>query len=100
MPCFRILRGIVMKLKCKFEFVDMGDEIVAVPVGKNSESVLGVLKINEEGKYILQLLEKNVTKEDVLSSISTNYVVDKDALTNFVDEFIDRLIEYRVLEEL
>ena len=46
-----------MKLKNTFESVDMGNEIIMVPVGKSAEQVQGVLKLNAEGLEIMNMLE-------------------------------------------
>ena len=39
-----------MRLKHFFETIDMGDEIIMVPVGASAQQVHGVIKLNESGR--------------------------------------------------
>ena len=41
-----------MKLKYTFEAVDMGDEIIFVPVGDKASEVHGVLKLSKKKTYL------------------------------------------------
>ena len=60
-----------MKLKCTFDFVDMGDEIIAVPIGPNSDEIGGVFKLNKEGMEILKLLNDGLSREEVIDHLSS-----------------------------
>ena len=53
-----------MKLKYVFETVDMGDEYIAVPVGRNANQMRGILKLNKSGSEILECLSKETTEEE------------------------------------
>ena len=62
-----------MKLKCNFEFIDMGDETIAVPVGEGADRVKGVLKLNDTGKEILEFLRQDMAIEKIVSSLEEKY---------------------------
>lgn len=77
-----------MKLKCTFDFVDMGDEIIAVPIGPNSDEIGGVFKLNKEGMEILKLLNDGLSREEVIDHLSSTYDNNRTELENYVDKTI------------
>ena len=77
-----------MKLKCTFDFVDMGDEIIAVPIGPNSDEIGGVFKLNKEGMEILKLLNDGLSREEVIDHLSSTYDNKRTELENYVDKTI------------
>lgn len=73
-----------MKLKYTFENIDMGEEIIAIPVGKNAEQVHGVLKLNREGLEIIKLLENDVTEQEIINLLASKYEIDSETLKIYV----------------
>ena len=88
-----------MKLGCSFEFVDMGEEIIAVPVGENANLVRGVLKLNKEGKEIIELLQSNISREQIVNTLSEQYTTDKNGLLAYVNETIKAIRDAGLLSE-
>ena len=80
-----------MKLKYTFEAVDMGDEIVCVPVGEGASEMHGVLKINKEGQEILELLKEETTEEQIVNTLAAKYQNDRTVLIEYVRNTIDSL---------
>ncbi len=86
-----------MKLKYTFVINEVAGQKVAVPIdcgyGKQS-----IIKTNETGAYILELLKENITKEDILSKITSEYEVEsREGLEKWVDSFIEKLDSAEVL---
>ena len=77
-----------MKLKYAFENIDMGDEIVAVPVGKNAEQIHGVLKLNREGLEIVELLKDDVTEQEIIDKLTSKYDTCPELLIEYVRKVI------------
>ena len=77
-----------MRLKYEFSVMDLSDEKIAVPIG--SEANL-VLKLNEEGKVILDMLQKDTEETEIVEKISLTYSVDKNQLSEYVHSFISTL---------
>lgn len=77
-----------MKLKYSFESVDMGDEIILVPVGEGANEVKGVIKLNKEGLEIVELLKNNITKDQIVKLLSAKYENDWHTLSGWVDKVI------------
>ena len=82
---------IMKHLIVHFELVDMGDEIIAVPVGEGAEKIHGVLKLNHSGAEILEYLEKGATQTEIVEELSNKYENDHASLEADVCEVIDSL---------
>lgn len=92
-------RKITMRLKYSFEPVDMGDEIISVPVGKGANQVHGVLKLNNEGLEILNLLINDTTEEQIISTLALKYENEPAQLSAFVHKVITILHEADLLKD-
>ena len=88
-----------MKLKCEFETTELGDQIIAVPVGDNSRNFSGVINLNDSAAVILKLLQKDVTVEQIVSALLEEYKGTKEEMTAFVEKFIDKLRNEDLLSE-
>ena len=88
-----------MKLKYTFESIDMGDEIVAVPVGEGADKVRGMLKLNKEGLEILELLKDDMTEEEILKRLSDKYNNDRDTLITYIRKVTSLLKNADLIEE-
>ena len=80
-----------MKLKCSFEFVEVGDETVAVPVGENAKSVNGVLKLNKEGREIFSMLEKETSEAEIVDTLAGKYKNSREILAAYVRNLLKTL---------
>ena len=85
-------------MRQKFEFVDMGDEIVAVPVGENAGEMRGVLKVNKEGKEILSLLEEQKDENTIIDTLSKKYDTDRAIISEYVLKFMKQIKDIGIIE--
>ncbi len=88
-----------MKLKYTFEDVEMGEEIIFVPVGEKAQEVHGVLKANAAGKEILSLLQKETTEGEIVETLSQTYGGGRDTLASYVRKTIEALRNAGLLSE-
>ena len=88
-----------MKLRCVFEPVDMGNEIIAVPVGNGAKEVHGVLKLNKEAQEILALLEKDTKEEDIVNCLVEKYKSNRQVIEEYVNKVLVVLRKADLLEE-
>lgn len=88
-----------MKLKYKFEAVDMIDEIVAVPVGDGAEKVNGVVKLNKAALEIFNCLLQDTTTESIVAHLTSVYDDAPDVLMNYVNETVNILRQADLIEE-
>ena len=88
-----------MKLKIKFEMVNIGNEIIAVPVADNSDLIKGVFRLNKEGKEIIDLLSEGATEIQIVDQLAKKYCNDRDSLQHYTHNVINTLKQYKVLED-
>ena len=88
-----------MRLKCTFEVVDMGDEMIAVPIGVGANTIHGVLKLNKAGAEILNMLNKNVSEEGIIDNLTEKYENDRDTISSYVKNFINILRKKQLIIE-
>lgn len=88
-----------MKMKCNFEAVDMGSEVIAVPVGDGADQVHGVLKLNETGLEIIEMLQKDTTIEEIISKLTSKYENDADTIEKYVQDIVELLRSNELIDE-
>lgn len=88
-----------MKLKGTFEPVDMGDEIVMVPVGNNTGKVQGIIKLDPAGKEILDLLTAYDNEDEVVRVLTEKYENDEETLKAYVGKVVAMLRNNSLIEE-
>lgn len=80
-----------MKLNHVFEFMELGDEIVAVPLD-NDAKFHGVLQINSSTQKIMELLQNETTEEAVVEQLAKEYTdSEKEEISKYVQEVISGL---------
>jgi len=87
-----------MRLKFKVEIVEFEDYFVAVPFGDGSDIFRGILKVNEVGASILQLLDKDISEKEIIESLEKEYDVSKEALSSDVRQFLMQFEERGLLQ--
>ena len=80
-----------MKLKYQFEFMEMDDKIVAVPIGEGADDFHGVIKLNDSAAAIFELLTQDTTAEAVVDALAQKYDTPRAELTAFVTKYITEL---------
>lgn len=88
-----------MKLSFTFEMVDMGDEIIAVPVGPQAEKLHGIVKLNKSGKEILELLSTERTENEIIDALAARYEDERSILSGYVRSLIEALRKDGLIEE-
>ena len=58
-----------MKIKNGFILRDVGNKTFVVAVGELSKTFNGMITLNETGKYIWQLLDNEITEEEIVAKI-------------------------------
>ena len=80
-----------MRIKDGFVTRKIGDRIVGVPVGSNSQSFNGMITLNETGLFIWNCLTKDTTVEEIADEIIEEYSTTKDEAINDVNSFLEEL---------
>ena len=85
-----------MRLCCSFEVVEMGNEIVAVPVGGKASKINGLLKLNKEGKEIFEMLIAGNSEAEIRERLFEKYE-NKSEIEEILKDFLDKLRGYHFL---
>ena len=74
-----------MRLKYEFEKMNLDGEDIAVPVGAGSKDLHFILKLNETGSRILDILRDDVSEGEIAARLSEEYAVDGVDAANCAD---------------
>ena len=86
-----------MKFKYELDMIDMGDKVIAVPVGDGSNDIPGVFKLNKAGKEIVSLLKSFDSEEAVIRELKKKYDGSAKDIEDYVHEFIQKLQELGII---
>ncbi len=89
----------MLKVKNGFVLRKIGPQTVAVPVGKLTGEIHGVVALTESGALLWEKLIQGAEKEDLVSLLLEEYEIDKETASRDVDEFINGLFVQGVMEE-
>ena len=88
-----------MKIKDNFIFQRIADEFLVVPIAEEATRVNGVIKLNEVGAFLWNLLiAGNVTETELVIKLVEEYHIDTCTATHDVKQFLDSLNSIGCLE--
>ena len=70
-----------------------------IPTGRTVRSLDGLITVNEVGADLWNMLQSEVTFDDLLREILTIYDVDEETAEEDIREFLDTLRERGILDE-
>ncbi len=88
-----------MRIKRGFVVRSVGGQKYAVATGEVAKSFRGMLKINDMGEFIFNLLSENTTVDDVVSAILKEYDADENVVRVDVENFVSQLRTINIIED-
>lgn len=88
-----------MNVKYEFDAVDMGSEIVLVPIGEGAGKVGGVVKLNASALEIVNLIKTNTTEDGIVDTLALKYENSRADLQRYVRNVIKTMTESGLIEE-
>ena len=89
-----------MKLKYQFVIQKVSGKAVAVAVGQDSQNFNGMIKLNESGELIFQLLSSgDLTQQQLLEQFAQKYETTVESIQTNVLEFVEQLRQNDLLSE-
>lgn len=81
------------------EFVlrEIAGEYIIIPTGKMVSRFNGLITVNEVGVSLWNMLQEDVTLEQLVEGILEEYEVEEDAARRDIVEFLERLEDNGVL---
>lgn len=86
-----------MRVEKEFIMREVGGEHIIVPVGESALEFNGLITVNEVGVFLWNLLQKDVTLDDLVKAVLNEYEVEEDVARKDVQEFLDILIKANIL---
>ena len=82
------------------EFVlrEIAGDYVIIPIGRTVLSFNGLITVNEIGAFLWNLLQEDVTKEELVAKVLDEYEVDEETAREDIQEFLDTLVSGGILE--
>lgn len=88
-----------MKVKDGFVLREICGENIIIPTGEATMQFNGLMTINEVGVSLWKLLSSNVSFDDLVKGILDEYDIDEKTARNDIQEFLDYLDQYNILEK-
>lgn len=87
-----------MKVNQDYELRNILDEHIVLPKGSEMEDFSGAIILSEVSAFVWNLLQEDVTEEEILSAVTTEYEVTEEQARQDLEKLLKQLDEYGVLE--
>ena len=88
-----------MKVDKEFILREIAGDYIIIPTGKTVLEFNGLITVNEVGVDIWNMLQEEVTFEDLVQGILAEYDVEEEVAREDIQEFLNTLIEGGILKE-
>lgn len=88
-----------MKIEKEFILREIAGDYVIVPTGQTALEFNGLITVNEIGAFIWKKLDQDITEDELVQAILEEYEVDEETARNDMEEFLDKLMECKILGE-
>ena len=87
-----------MRIKKGFVVREIAGQSIVVALGGANKVFNGMIKLNETGRIIWDMLSAGEEKEAIIAGILEEYDIDRQTVEADVDQFIKTLLEAGILE--
>ena len=77
-----------MKIKDGFMLRRFGENYIVVAVGDDAENFNKLITLNTVGAFIYNLMENDVTYEEIVSAVLDKYEADRKTVENDINKFL------------
>ncbi|HWP98640.1 MAG TPA: PqqD family protein [Syntrophomonadaceae bacterium] len=77
-----------MKIRDGFMLREIADTWMVMPIGANAAEFKSMLKLNETAAFIWKKLQNNITKEELVSMVLSEYDIDDLTANSDVEEIV------------
>ena len=89
-----------MKISKEFMLREIAGEYIVVPIGKAVFQFMGLITLNEVGRFLWELLQsKEYSMDQLIQKICQSYEVEEAVAQSDVREFIDALKSRGILSD-
>lgn len=87
-----------MKIKSGFVVREIAGQSVVIALGQAGKIFNGLIKLNETGRLIWDMLVTGAEREEIIDAMAEAYDVDRADLARDCDAFLQSLQEKNILE--
>ncbi len=87
-----------MKVKSGFVVKEIAGQYVVIALGAASRVFNGIIKLNESGRFIWELLSEEIERDEIVDALLKEYDVEREQAETDVDKFICELKGANILE--
>lgn len=87
-----------MRVGDEFILREIAGDYVIIPIGKTALSFNGLISVNEVGAFLWNMLQQDVTMDDLVTGVLAEYDVDEETAREDIQEFIDQLMKGQILK--
>ena len=88
-----------MRVDKEFVLREIAGDYIIIPTGKTVLEFNGLITVNDVGVDIWNMLQEEVTFEDLVQGILAEYDVEEEVAREDIQEFLDTLIQGGILAE-
>lgn len=88
-----------MKIKEGFKIESLAGETIIVATGKMSDTFRNTIVVNNTAAFIFEKLLKNISFDELLSSVVDEYDVDINIARSDVKKVVDEYRSYGIIED-
>lgn len=86
-----------MRIDKSFVLREIAGEYIIIPTGRTALEFNGLITVNDIGMELWEMLQEDVTFEELLKGILDEYDVDESTAREDIQEFLDKLISGGIL---
>lgn len=86
-----------MKIKNGYTLRGIADSFVVVPT-EGDITLDGIITLNESGAFLFNLMQNEITKEQLLEKMLTEYKIDAATAQKDIEIFLERLNKTGIVE--
>ncbi|MBE6596495.1 MAG: PqqD family protein [Ruminococcaceae bacterium] len=87
-----------MKIKKGFVVREIAGQSVVVALGSATKDFNGMIKLNDSGRVIWDMLSEGKAAEDIVKKLMEIYEIDEETVRRDVEKFINTLQGANILE--
>lgn len=87
----------VMRIDKEFVLREIAGDYIIIPTGKTVLEFNGLITVNEVGVSLWNMLQEEVTFEELVQGILEEYDVEESVAREDIQEFLDKLMDGGIL---
>ena len=89
----------IMKVEKEFVLREIAGDYIIIPTGKTVLEFNGLITVNEVGVSLWNMLQKEVTLDELVQGILDEYDVEESVAREDIVEFLNRLADGGILDK-